>query len=225
MKNQKAIIELELLAARYGPDFVGSGVGANRRLMMDRHDDPDYLTHRDAWHQGNYCRICLIDKLSNTFFHLDSAEIWDERNPWLLLLNDEWAVHVARFPKGRAYSNLAPLYEPKHVKIAKQQRRNSRPFEFTAVRQLEFSEFGFPKLVKSVYPPPSQYRFFGLYYEKLFDLIVALHLIEQDGRGIIARVTLQVPGAFGDFDGGHAPPVTPIVPSDDSSDANVSESS
>lgn len=225
MKNSNAIIELELLAARYGPDFIGSAIGANRRLMMDRYEDPDYLSHRDAWHQGSYCRICLIDKLRFAFFGMASAKIRDERNLWLLVLNNDWGLHVARFPEGRDYSNLAPLYEPKKVKIAKQQHRNYYPIEIRAVRQLGFSEFGFTKVVKSVYPPLCHFRFLGLYYEKVYGLIVALHLIEQDGQGIIARVTLQVPGAFGELDGGQLPPVPPIIPSDDSSDANLSETS
>ncbi len=225
MTNSNALIELELLAARYGPDFISSAVGANRRLMMDWYDDPDYCTHRDAWHQGNYCRICLIDKFRDKFFGVASTEILDEKNMWLLLLNDVWGLHVARFPEGRDYSNLAPLYEPKQVRIAKKQHRNYHPIEIETVQQLGFSGFGFPKIVKSVYPPLYQYRLIGLYYEKVKGLIVALHLIEQDARGIIARVTLQVPGAFADLDGGQSPPVPPIIPSDDSPDADVSATS
>ena len=216
-------IDLEWLAARYGPDLVRAALGANRRLMMDRYDGIDYLTHRDAWHQGNYCRICLIDKLRHTFIGVASAEIRDKWNLWLLLLNSHWGLHVARFPTRRDYNSLAPLYEPKQVKMAKRQRRNYRPIDFTTVRQLGFSEFGLPKLVQIVYPRLYQYRFIGLYYEKANGLIVALHLIEQDRRGIIARVTLKVPGVFGDFGGGQEPPDTPIVPSGSGSDEGTSE--
>lgn len=214
MPNSKEIIKLKILSERYGYSFIRSAVGANRRLSMDRHQSGN-RAQRDTKHQGDYCRICLTDELRDSFNSLPSAIIPDGGKPWLLLLNNYWGLHVAGFRPS--------LYEPKKVKNAKQQHRNYQSIEFAAVRpvrQLGFNGFGIPDIVESVYPPLCQYRFIGLFYEKVNGLIVALHLIEQDKQGIIDRVILHVPGAFADIYGETLPPVPPIIPSVGGRDAS-----
>ncbi|MDE2748524.1 MAG: hypothetical protein OXI34_06145 [Chloroflexota bacterium] len=206
--------EMQLIAARIGPDLILAAIYANGKITEDRSADPNTHDHRDAWHQGNYCRVFFTDGLRIQFAVSSSARVKSgPRKILRVILDDIISLYIRHFPEEGIGRDNSPLPAPETIKRSKRAGTSDFPSQTASHIQLALSIAEIEPKIFSLEPPLSHQRHYGLYYEKLEGLIIALHLIEQDDQRIIAKLTLQVPPASDATDNFESlPPVPPIKP-------------